>query len=105
VWFFRSDQSVLHPPLALTRPQTTLLRRNKFAHFCCALNLDHFKVFFASAAIWARPIRRHIFPARAGGYAVGGQAFSLVVNPATHQTHPSFVRGHIQYLVDKGWQL
>jgi hypothetical protein len=50
-------------------------------------NFDHFEIFLARAAFRTRPVRRHVFPAGAGGYALVGRPFGLVVDPAADEAH------------------
>lgn len=49
---------------------------------------DHFEIFFACATLGARPVHRHILPARAGRDAFVGQSGGLVIDPAADQAHP-----------------
>ena len=51
------------------------------------LQLDHFEIFLARAALRARPVRRHVFPFRPGGDALVGGARGLVIDPAADQAH------------------
>jgi hydroxymethylpyrimidine/phosphomethylpyrimidine kinase len=53
------------------------------------LHLDQLKVFFTGATFGTHPVRRHVFPARAGSNTFFGQTGLFVVDPPTYQTHPS----------------
>ncbi len=54
-------------------------------------DLNHLKVFLASAAFGTRPVDWNVFPTRAGRYAFLRQTRFFVVNPATNQAHPASV--------------
>ena len=59
------------------------------------LNLHHFKIFFARAALRAGPVHGDLIPRCSGGYALLRRTSSFVVNPSTNQAHPSLVHSHV----------
>ena len=48
------------------------------------LNLNHFKIFLARAALRTCPIHWDILPKRSGGNSMVGRPLGFVVNPATN---------------------
>ena len=75
------------------KPALEIQMRGELACLGEALDLHHFKVFFAGCAFWARPVHGHLVPRGTWGNTVFGISRGFVINPTTNETHPSFCHG------------
>jgi hypothetical protein len=58
------------------------------------LNLNHFKVFFASTTLRAGPIHRDLRPGCSGGNPMIRRTCGFIIYPAAYEAHPGFCLSH-----------